>query len=309
MHTRLRGLLAVVSMLILASGCDKRAPGATHDSQTSLAGKPRVLFLVFGDRADPRVLPVGTLAEHKILPLEFDERGWHGFDNLYFAAGANLAVYRAGEMLGDGVVRRGMWGEGAPLYKLPSCRTLRPLGAVTMSRAPEGQVMMEFLATSDPLTPAPTRAPTTSADLDSARSLAARVVQHEGFTAAQRLELEAVHFAVHTGATTHPTLIGSYIESGSGLTGTPRHVFLIGDYAESTHNYVQSLVHVPADSVREYYRFIDHLDLTDDGIDEIIVESSQKGGNSYLLFLQFRDGHWREIARGPASWCEDMSRR
>jgi hypothetical protein len=74
---------------------------------------------------------------------------------------------------------------------------------------------------------------------------------------------------------------------------------------------VQSYTHVPAprDSAREYRRLIDHLDLTGDGVDEIVLEGWRTGSDSYLIFLQYRDGHWREIARSATSWCADVKKK
>lgn len=299
------GAAAVASILTGATGCDKQDADATPVEQTSLAARPKALFFVFGDAADPRVLPVATLADGKITPITLNDIGWRDFDKLYFTQGARIAMYRDGAPMGDAVVRRGMWVGNDALYKLPNCKALRPLAAVTLDSAPPAAVMLELLAASDPLAPTAQRAAVVPADLDSARALATRVGQHEGLTNAARAELDEVVNAVATASTPHPTLIGSFMERGSGLNGIPRHVFLIGDYDEATHAYIQSFVHVPGDSLREYRRFIDHVDLTGDGVDEIVLEGWQKEGDSYLMFLQFRAGHWREIARGATRWCAD----
>jgi hypothetical protein len=66
---------------------------------------------------------------------------------------------------------------------------------------------------------------------------------------------------------------------------------------------------VPQDTVREYRRLIDHLDLTGDGVDEIVLEGWHTGSDSFLVFLHYHDGHWREIARGATSWCGDPPKK
>ncbi len=300
------GAATIASILTGATGCDKQADDdASAPKQSSLAGKPQTLFFVFGDAADPRVLPLATLADGKITMITLDEPGWRDFDKLYFTAGTRLSMYHAGAPMGDAVVRRGMWSENDALYKLPNCRALRPLAAVTLDSTPPAAVMLELLASSDTLPTMALRAPTTPADVDSARVLATRVGQREGLTNTARSELDEVVLAIATAATPHPTLVGSFMERGSGLNGTPRHVFLIGDYDETTHSYLQSLVHVPTDSLREFRRFIDHVDLTGDGVDEIVLEGWLKEGDSYLMFFQFKAGRWREIARGATRWCAD----
>jgi hypothetical protein len=295
-------------MLTLAVGCNKRTEDVKETPHTSLAGKPRALLFVFGDRTDPRVLPLAMLANGEIKPITLDSSGWRNFDHIYFPAGAKLSVYANGTSFGDAVVRRGMWDGTSALYKLPRCRSVRPLAAATIDSAPPN-VMLELLATSDPLPVAPPHPAQVPADIDSTRALATRVSQHEGLTNNARAELDEVLGSFYTGATLHPTLVGSYLERGSGLNGKPRHVFVIGDFVDSTHAYAQSFTFVPQDTVREYRRLIDHLDLTGDGIDEIVLEGWHTGSDSFLLFLQYHDGHWREVARGATSWCGDLPKK
>ena len=301
------GATVVASILTLAVGCDKR--GAAEIQQTSLAGKPRAVLLLFGDRTDPRVLPLATVSDGQIKPISLDADGWRNFDKLYFTAGAALALYQDGKAVGNAVVRRGMWLGRDALYRLPNCRALRPLAAVTVDSTVNSAVMLELISTSDPLAPAPPRGATTEADADSARVLTARIAQHEGLTNAARGELSLIVNAIQTGATAHPTLVGSYLERGSGVTGKPRHVLAIGDYTEATRSYTQSFVHVPGDTAREFRRFIDHVDLTGDGIDEIVLEGWRTGGDSFLVFMQYKDNHWREVARGANNWCADPGGR
>lgn len=302
------GTTVVASILSLAAGCDKRAADTAEEpAQTSLVNKPRALFFLFGDKSDPRVLPLATLADGKIKPISLDAAGWRNFDQLYFTTGAKLPLYQGGNSVGDAVVRRGMWEGNDALYKLPGCRALRPLAAVTLTGTPSSAVMLELLAMSDPLPPTPSRPAPTKADSDSAAALATRVGQHEGLTSAARSELDQVLSVLPTGATSHPTLVGSYMERGSGVNGKPRHVFIMGDYSDSTKSYVQSFVHVPVDSLREFRRLIDHADLTGDGVDEVVLEGWRNGGDSFLVFLQYQNGHWREVARGATSWCADKS--
>ncbi|MEO7456339.1 MAG: hypothetical protein ABIY52_08755 [Gemmatimonadaceae bacterium] len=301
------GIAVSASILTLASGCNKTTTDeARASSQTSLAGKPRALMFIFGDRGDPRVLPIATLANGEIKPITLDSAGWRNFDRLYFAAGNKLPVYANGKSFGDAVVRRGMWDEKTPLYKLPACRALRPLAAATLDSTPEAAVMLEMLAVSDPFPTSPVRPLIVPSDVDSARAVTIRVAQHEGLTSSARAELDEVLKPFYTGVSTHPTLVGSYLERGSGLNGKPRHVFMIADWLDASNGYVQTFVHVPADSAREFRRLIDHADFTGDGVDEIVLEGWTPGSDSFLIFLQYKGGHWREAARGANSWCADQ---
>ncbi len=299
------GGAATAGILSLATACDKQSEAFPQSEALSSTNKPNVLFLLFGEKSDPRLLPVATVTGGRVQALSLKAAAWRGFDSLYFAQGARLPLYENGARVGDAVVRRGMWEGNEALYKLPGCKALRPMAAVTLSGTPVSAVMLELLATSDSLARSrPTQA-ISKADDDSASAALVRIGQHEGLTTTARSELDVQARALPTGATTHPTLVGSYMERGSGVNGKPRHLFAMMDYSDSTKGYVQSFLHVPADSAREFRRLIDHVDLTGDGVDEVVLEGWKLGSDSFLVILRFANGHWHEAARGASSWCAD----
>jgi hypothetical protein len=302
------GVLAA-SILTAAVGCDKRAQGEPAlKLQTSLAGRPTVLFLLFGERSDPRLLPVATIGHGHVTAITLDPEGWRKFDQLYFKAGSLTAIYQDGSSLGNAVIRRGMWEGNEPLYRLPGCRALRPLAAASFANAPDGLVTLELLATSDPLPSAGPRPHATAADLDSARAVVGRIAQREGLTAATRGELELTVSAIRTGVSSMPTLIGSYTERGGGTAAGARHLFVIADSVGSA-SYGASFVHSVGDSTPEFRRYIDHVDLTGDGVDEIVLEGWRAGGDSFLVIMKYGAGRWHEIARGANNWCADAPKR
>jgi hypothetical protein len=296
-------MLAVSGILTAAGGCDKQASGAPAVRPTSLAGRPAILYLLFGDKADPRLLPVATVANGRVGSLSLDSAGWHAFDKLYFEPGGAVTVYRDGAPLPEASIRRGMWSDAEPLYKLPGCHALRPLAAVSLKADPALPPTLEFLATSTAMAQA-TRTVPTQADQDSARAFAGRAAQRAGLTRSGRDELELVTQAIHTGATDRPTLVIAYNEKGSGGGAHPRHVFAIADLG--IDSYASTFAHAASDSAPEFRRLIDHVDLTGDGVDEIVLEGWHQGGESFLVILQFTGGRWQEVARGTNSWCADV---
>jgi hypothetical protein len=297
-------------MLIAAVGCDKRAEGEPppQQLQTSLAGKPTVLFLLFGDRSDPRLLPIATIGHGRATPITLDAGGWRNFDQLYFKAGAQMAVYQDGGSIGNAVVRRGMWEGSDPLYKLPGCKALRPLAAATLPNGPTS-ASIELLSTSDPLPGQPPRPEITKADEDSARALAARAGPVGGLSASDQADLDLSVRAIRTGATSKPTLIASFMERGTGGTAKQRHLFAIGDAEGPAGGYALTFTHTARDSAPEFLRMIDHADITGDGVDEIILEGWRAGGDSYLVIMHYQNGRWHEMARGANSWCADPPKR
>lgn len=299
------GVALAAGMVTGAAGCDKRAQGeAPVQLQTSLAGKPTALFLLFGDREDPRLLPVATIGHGHVTPITLDPAGWRKFDQLYFRAGAEMPIYRNGLSIGNAVVRRGMWEGNEPLYKLPGCHALRPLAAATLSALPDGMATLELLGTSDAMPAAPDRPSIPPFALDTARALATRVAQREGLTAIARSELQLTVDAVSTGVSAKPTLVASYMEKGAGAGLHPRHLFMLADSA-GLGAYAPSYVHTANDSTPEFRRLIDHVDISGDGVDEIVLEGWRTGGDTYLLVMKYANGKWREIARGANNWCAD----
>jgi hypothetical protein len=271
--------------------------------KTSLAGKPAMLFLLFGDRADLRLLPVVMAAQGRIAPITLDHTGWRKFDDLYFAAGTVVPVYRDGAVIAQSHITRGMWSGDGPLYTLPGCESLRPLAAVSVDSLSSTAPLVELLATSAQLPlPVPHPAPDT-AYLDSARALTALAAQHEGIDRVQRGDLALSVRAIYTGASASPTLVGSYVEQTRGTGHRARQLFILGD--STAAGYAPSLLYVARDSTAEFHRLIDHLDLNGDGIDEIVLEGTRDGGDSYLAIMQFVGGKWKESARTATSWCGD----
>ena len=301
------GVAALATILTATTGCDKQAETAEVVHRTNLASRPNVVFLLFGDRSDPRLLPVATTIDGQVDPVSLDPQGWHEFDHLYFRPGTQISLYRDGRPDGDGEIRRGMWDATGPLYTLPRCRALKPLAAVKTRPSDAADVMLERLATSGRLATGPDRGPIPNSALDSARAVALRVAQREGITRNARAGLDLAVQAVHTGATSRPTLVASYMERGGGIQGHPRHVFVLADHQDGAYD--PTFVHSADDSIPEFRRFIDHVDITGDGVDELLLEGWANGGDSFLLFLRYTNGRWRELARGETSWCADERKK
>ena len=306
---RLRAIFGVAvlgSILTVTAGCDKNAEPAEVEHRTSLANKPNIVFLLFGDHTDPRVLPVATAIEGQVAPVSLDAQGWRQFDHIYFRPGTPISLYRDGRPDGEGIIRRGMWDASGPLYKLPRCHSVKPLAAMTSRQLESGEVMLERIATSDPLAPPPERDPVPRSAIDTARAIALKVSQQEGITRNARAGLDLAVFAIRTGATRAPTLVASFMERGGGIQGHPRHLFILAD--STAGGYQPTFVHSADDSLPEFRRYIDHADITGDGVDELLLEGWENGGDSFLLFLRYTNGKWREMARGETSWCADPKR-
>jgi uncharacterized RmlC-like cupin family protein len=271
-----------------------------------------VLFQVFGERSDARMLPVATIKAGRLLAIRGSAATWRAFDRNYSAAGLRYTLYRDGAAAGVAEIERGMWTGGAPLYALPSCEQPTPLARVRVDASVATSYTVEFLASNAALG----RRGGGRGSLASAASQARAIAVAAGTKARiKRSTLDSLDFravAIHTGATASPTLVASFVDPNAGSDrdaserdGVTAHVFVIADrgkagYAPTLHHAVRARA-----GDAEYVRYVDHLDVDGDGIDEIFVERWRFAGSTALAVLAYQDGEWTEIFRARSNWCLD----
>ena len=318
--------MLLATMLMGSASCDKArtlgsregSAAASADSAAAaiptldLSERPDIVFQVFGERDDPRMIPVAAVLRGDIKPIELTEDGWRTFDSLYTRSGAKYTLYRDGQKAGTVQVRRGMWeNEEEPLYTLPNCNRLTPLASVGVQSAGDIGFTLELMAGGPTMGRADARPSESSDAINSiGRTVANSVATEAGIEPSR---LDALNFralGVNTGTGAQPTVMASYLnEQADADAGGGRivHVFVLAD-ANASGVYAHSFTHVATgrSSNAEYRRYVDHLDMTGDGIDEIILEGWKTGGDTYLMILGFRDGRWTEVFRGRPSWCLDQ---
>jgi hypothetical protein len=318
--------VALCVTLIAASGCDKvkgfivqrdgdaESGAASQSAVLDLNKKPTVLFEVFGERDDPRMIPIGIVESGHLRGIKLDERGWKQFDRLYTRSGSTFTLYQDGQVAGTAIVKQGMWEKPAmPLYALPNCRLLTPLSAVALDSKVKAGITVEFLA-SDSVLPSvlmPVKPqPLTRDDaLKKARDIAVQVGVAAGIP---RLRLDSLDFhglAINTGAATEPTLVASFIDPNAEMAASKgdgtSYVFVIAEWNGTDYEpaFVKTVDGSAAHA--EYRRYVDHLDIDGDGVDEILLEGWQYGHESFPLVLRYKGGKWMEIFHGASNWCLD----
>ncbi len=321
-NTRLATLVATI--LMAATACDKakefvRAGQAAAPPQIpagellDLSAKPDILFQVFGEASDPRMVPIAAITGGALHEIKLTPDGWQQFDAQYLRHGKQYSLYHDGQPNGQVEVRQGMWEHpGQPLYALPGCHTLVPLSAVTMRNGHvQHDFTVEFLASSASLGHA--RSGPSMLDAQVARIAKQVSTAVAGEAGISRQTLDSLDFhaeAFYTGATAWPTVVASFVDpsavnatSGSARTA---HLLVIAD-RDSSGAYHATFSHridgpVAGAAFRRYY---DHLDVNGDGTDEIILQGWQFGGDTFLSILGWSEGKWQEVYRTPSSWCLD----
>lgn len=310
-----RQVALAATILTVGSGCDKptraqRAAAAeragTPGDTLDVASRPPVLYQLFGDRHSPRMLPVAALVDGRIEPIVLADSGWRDFDMVYHRPGAVYTIYKNGRATGTATVKRPMWdARGNAVYALPGCRTHTPLAAVEVNAPLPAGFLVEHLATDAPIAERPRR-PTRGAHLTEARRVASAVADELGISEQELERLEFRSVAVATGAHASPTLAISFIDATgrSRADGPVRQLFVLADDGPEGYRPTYTRVVRATDSTG-FRRYVDHLDITGDGVDELILDGWSAAQESYLLVLGHRDGRWEEVFRGRQSWCID----
>ncbi len=320
-----RRLLAIT--LILTLGCDKarqlaggsaseQAPDAPAAARLDLSSRPDVLFQVYGERDDPRMIPVGVLRNGTIEQISLGAQGWKQFDAMYGKAGAQYPVYQGGRAIGHVTVRQGMWEAGKdPLYTLPSCDLMVPQSAVTLEAAGKAGYTVSLFAATRPLHEPPVTAMAQSEVDRISRQVAERVAAAVGMDKATVSALDFHATAVSTGVSKWPTLVITLIDpradEQSAAHEHTAHLLIVADRGEGADDYAPTFKHVVDGdaSTGDFRRFVDAVDVAGDGTAELVLEGWKFGGDTFLLFLQYNNGAWSELYRGRSSWCLDQAAR
>jgi hypothetical protein len=322
MRTAARAAMAgaVWVTVTVATGCDKAKAGDSSDASVTASGEldltkhPVILFEVFGEREDPRMVPIGVLENRKLHPIHLSATGWKTFDRLYHHPGASYTLYQDGRAVGTATVKQGMWSKpDAPIYTLPNCQSLVPLAAVSLDSRVKAGITVEFLATSATLNSAAAGTPLApSAAASLAHEVGSQVARASHIPAARLDSLDFHAVAITTGATPNPTLVVSYVdpnaEEAAAHGDETSYLFTLADKAGASYSPSFTKVINGSAAHAEYRRFVDHVDLDGDGVDEIVLEGWQYGGDTYLMVMRYKGGRWNEVYRSSSSWCLDPQR-
>ena len=313
----MKHLALIATILVVAAGCDKtkavlglgRPPepdGPPIGARLDLTRRPDVVFQLFGERDDPRMVPVAAVVDGMLKPIELTASGWREFDAMYTRSNKSYPLYRDGVAIGEVRVRRGMWERSnEPLYTLPGCRLVAPLSAVSLETDAKISFTVEALAaTSGVIVRAkPVVKPMKGLD-EKARAIAFDVAQSAGIDTGSLRPSAFAFRAINTGATNSPTMLVSFLDpEASDRAGSTAHLLAFADDAGA--GYQPTFRHTASGAVgsAEFRRYIDHLDVNGDGVDEIVLEGWRFAGESFVSVLGYANGEWSEVFRGRSSWC------
>ncbi|HUF26909.1 MAG TPA: hypothetical protein VMM18_08015 [Gemmatimonadaceae bacterium] len=315
-------LLVLASILTLAPGCDKakelaggsgaQAAEPPASERLDLSTSPEILFQVFGERDDARMIPIAVIDGGRLKPIVLAASGWRQFDAMYGKAGTSYTLYRDGRAAGTAVVRQGMWEKpDQPLYSLPNCQVMIPLSRVRVDTRMRLGFTIEALASNASLGRRASDPTLSAAQVDQlARQVGQTAAQQGRIAAGVLAGLNLNARAIETRSAGPPVVIASFTDpkaderAASG--GNTANIFAIAERGEDG-SYQIAFSHVVSGSAAdaEYRRFIDHLDIDGDGTDEIVLEGWDARGSSFLSVIRAANGRWSEMYRSRTHWCLD----
>lgn len=306
----MRTTALIIGIVVCAVGCDKAASKKVPVVQASinLDAHPDIVFHVFGERQAPRMMPLAAIQGNQIVEITLPPEGWRRLDADYMKAATTYPVFADGGQSGTVTVDRGMWTD-APAYALPGCVNPTPMAQVTLHDTSTGNTIEAF-ATTRAAVAHPHGKPLSR---DSVRFIA----KHIGYQVGRGVgldstDLDALDFravAIETHAHARPTIVVSFIDPRGGDDraggGKTADVLAIADDDSSGYKVSFSHAFNGGAASAEYRSYLDHLDLTGDGTDEILIEGWRQGEQTAPRILAWRNGTWREIFVGRSSWCLD----
>ena len=256
----MRRLVLLAIILAAAAGCDKARdivdsgkaavpPTVSRAEELDLSARPALLFQVFGETSDPRMVPVAVIQDGALHPIQLDADGWHRLDEAYLRAGATYTLYHDGAADGTVQVRRGMWErDRLPLYSLPGCATLTPVASIALQRTTErSEFTLQDLASTLPTVKTHTGPVLPRDQLERiARAMALEVAPSAGIDP-HRVDSLTVHaVSIATGVSQWPTIVATFIDAAAENTANPlirtTHLFIVAD-ADSGGRYRATYVH------------------------------------------------------------------
>ncbi len=316
----------LATILTVATSCDKAKefvrsgqaagpPQVDPSEALDLSANPTIIFQVFGEASDPRMIPIAAVEKGRLRDITLSKEGWEQFDAMFLRRGKRFPLYRDGLPVGDAVVKQGMWEREEPLYTLPSCQTLTPLAAVSLDGKIKTDFTVEFLAATDTFSHPRYAQATTSAEVvRQARALAYDLGGEASISKATLDSLDFRALAVPTGVGAAPTIVASFVDpTADDPTSTASrmvHLLFVAD-PDSSGRYRASYVHRingPLETA-SFRRYSDHADLDGNGTDELVLEGWQFRGDTFLLVLGWKDGKWEEVFRSRSNWCLDERKK
>ncbi len=304
--------MAGFALLAVTAGCERvkerlwpKASDPAWESDSSvLATKPEILFRIGRTDGSVRLIPMATIGPSGFRQLSFSNRGWRALDLQYMQRGVTLTSYSGGRPSGAAEMMRGMWEQGSPLDSIPGCP-----GVVVPVGIPNG-VDGKWLLTSGTRPPLKPVTPLSEAERSEALGLVSTLIAPtSGINSSQIGKYSREVYIASTGATTSPSIVVVYndpevvSDTVNAIGARPRQLIVILD--RGVYGYRPSYTYTTLGNSKSppRLRFLDYLDVNDDGRAEIFMGIQFAGFPFATIVLHYENEVWREQLRFGGDRC------
>ena len=85
----------------LGLGRPPEPDGPPPEARLDLTKRPDIVFQLFGERDDARMVPVAAVVDGMLKPIELTASGWREFDAMYTRSNKSYPLYRDGAAIGE----------------------------------------------------------------------------------------------------------------------------------------------------------------------------------------------------------------
>jgi hypothetical protein len=273
-----------------------------RDDSIRLATHPAVLFRVTRDSAGARIVPLATMGPQGARLLTLSDRGWRSFDLDYLQSGHALMPYRNARPLPPVPMTRGMW-EGAPLDTIRGCAIILP-GA--LAPLPPG---VEFFTSGQRPPIRPVTALSAGELQTAVEAIPTLMAPAAGISTTMLPRYRRELYVAETGNGPRPTIVVVYDDpevvddSVRQIGARPRHLVVVLD--KGVFGYKPTFIYTTLGNKRSppRYRYLDHIDVDDDGTSELFFGLRSTDAPLYTIVLRYEADAWRERLRNERRRC------
>lgn len=300
-------------LLAGAAGCERvkerlwpKASDPAWESDSSvLASRPEILFRIGRREGSVRIIPMATIGPSGFRTLSFSNRGWRALDVQYLQRGTSLTSYSGGRPSGPAEMMRGMWDATAgTLDSIPGCP-----GVVVPVGIPQG-VDGKWLLTSGTRPPLKPVKPLSEGEKQEALALVGTLIAPtSGINGAQLGKYSREVHVASTGATSSPSIVVVYDDPETvpdtltAMGARPRQLVVILD--RGLYGYRPSYTYTTLGNSKSppRIRFLDYLDVNDDGRAEIFMGMQYSNFPFATIVLRYENEVWSEQLKFGGDRC------
>lgn len=321
-RARITLLATCAGAMLLGTACEdggalqrmlKKEPTLTRWEGDSLLleTKPELLFRIVPDGGGAFVTPVAMLGAQGVRSLRLGRRGWRRVDAEYLQAGNRFTPYEHGEAGEPVRMFRGMWQPGATPIDSLSCNVVVPMGRAFSTGNTTGEMLPPF-GTSGNRPPLKHAMSMSGAELQRAlENVGTLIAPSAGIPPGALSRYERRIHQIPAGVNGSPSVLVEYNDpeplpdTVATFGERPRQLIIVLNKGRFGFRQAFKFSTVGTPGTPPRLRYMDHLDVDDDGVPEILLGLlDQELSPLFTMVLRFENDTWHEVYRFNGNRCQ-----